>query len=179
MKARGFFSELRLYFCNEWLNKIPSHTIRLWFYRRLMKFELNQQTYILMHCSFDAAKGLSIGRDSVINPRCKLDTRGGISIGNKVSISQEVIILTADHDVTSTDFAGRNRRVVIEDYVWIGTRAIILPGVVIGRGAVIAAGAVVTKDVEPFAIVAGVPAQFIRKRRQDINYIVNYHRLFQ
>ena len=132
-----------------------------------------------MHCTFDAARGLSIGKDSVINARCRLDTRGGIHIGNAVSISQEVIILTADHDADSTDFAGRNRKVVIEDYVWIGTRAMILPGVNIGRGAIVAAGAVVSKDVEPFTVVAGVPAQCIKKRRQDINYRINYHRLFQ
>jgi acetyltransferase-like isoleucine patch superfamily enzyme len=179
MGARGFLSELRLYFCNEWVGKIPSHRIRLWFYRRVMKFDSKQQSCILMHCTFDAAKGLTVGKDSVINSRCRLDTRGGITIGNKVSISQEVIILTADHDVESTDFAGRNRQVVIEDFVWIGTRAIILPGVVVGRGAVVAAGAVVSKNVEPFTVVAGVPAQFIKKRRRDINYIVNYHRLFQ
>ena len=104
---------------------------------------------------------------------------GGIQIGNAVSISSEVLILTADHDPGSTDFAGRNRKVIIEDYVWIGTRAMILPGVTIGRGAIVAAGAVVSKNVEPFTVVAGVPAQCIKKRRQDINYRLNYHRLFQ
>jgi len=58
----------------------------------------------------------------------------------------------------------RCRPVVIEDHVWIGMRAIILPGVRIGRGAVVAVGAVVTRDVEPLTVVAGVPARVIGSR---------------
>ncbi|MDQ7799461.1 MAG: DapH/DapD/GlmU-related protein [Candidatus Edwardsbacteria bacterium] len=54
---------------------------------------------------------------------------------------------------------------VIEDDVWIGAQAIILPGVRIGRGAIVAAGAVVTKDVEPYAIVGGNPARLIKRRK--------------
>lgn len=54
--------------------------------------------------------------------------------------------------------------VIIEDDVWIGTRAIVLHGVTIGRGAVVAAGSVVTKSVPPYAIVGGVPARLIRFR---------------
>lgn len=55
-------------------------------------------------------------------------------------------------------------KVVLEDDVWIGYRAIILPGVTIHKGAVVGAGAVVTKDVEPFAVVGGVPAKVIKYR---------------
>jgi maltose O-acetyltransferase len=55
--------------------------------------------------------------------------------------------------------------VIIEDDVWIGARVIILPGVKIGKGSIVGAGAVVTKDVEPYSIVAGVPAKLIRKRK--------------
>ena len=54
--------------------------------------------------------------------------------------------------------------VVIGDDVWIGSRVIILPGVKIGNGSVIGAGAVVTKDVEPYSVVGGVPAKLIRRR---------------
>jgi len=56
--------------------------------------------------------------------------------------------------------------VVIEDDVWIGTNAIILPGRRLGKGSIIAAGAVVTRDVEPYAIVGGNPARLIKRRNE-------------
>jgi maltose O-acetyltransferase len=68
---------------------------------------------------------------------------------------------------------------VIEDYVWIGTRATILPGVRIGQGAVVAAGAVVTNDVMAFSVVGGVPAKIIGKRSEGLLYSTYYCRLFQ
>ena len=108
--------------------------------------------------------GASIGRGTRVNRDCTLDTRGGLRIGEQVSVSPEVAILTCDHDPDRPGFRLRHRAVVIEDRVWIGTRATILPGVRVGRGAVVAAGAVVTRDVAPLAIVAGAPAQLLRRR---------------
>lgn len=179
MNFKGYISELRLYVCNDWVNRVPSHKIRKWYYRKIMGFIIGNQSSIFMDCTFDCARGISIGDNSVINSRCRLDTRGNITIGKNVSISQEVIILTADHDINSPDFSGRNRAVVINDYVWIGTRAMILPGINIGKGAVVAAGAIVTKNVEPFTLVAGVPAKFVKRRQEDVNYQIIYQRLFQ
>lgn len=176
---KTFFSELKLYLCNEWISVIPSHVFRKWFYRNIMKFHIGKNGHIFMHCNFDSSGGLSIGEYTVVNSKCRLDTRGGIKIGKNVSVSQEVIILTADHDFNSPDFAGRNRPVTIEDYVWIGTRAMILPGVTIGRGALIAAGAIVTKNVEPFTMVAGIPAKFVKRRFEEVSYNTYYKRLFQ
>jgi len=69
---------------------------------------------------------------------------------------------------------------MIEDYVFIGPRTIILPGVKIGKGAVIAAGAVVTKDVPPFAICGGVPAKIIGERRlKTLKYKLGRARWFR
>jgi len=105
-----------------------------------------------------------MGNHSTINEECRLDNRGGITIGDNVSISAQVCILTADHDPGSPTFAGRERAVRIDDHVFIGTRAMILPGVTIGRGAVVAAGAVVTEgtQVPPGSLVMGVPARVVR-----------------
>lgn len=176
---KNTLSELRLYFCNRLISNVPSHTLRLWFYRKVMKFSIGSGSSVLLSCSFDCTKSFRMGQNSVVNGNCRLDTRGGITIGDNVSVSSDVIILTADHDLNATDFSGSTRAVVIEDYVWIGTRATILPGVSIGKGAVIAAGSVVTKNVEPYNVVAGVPAKFIKNRNKNLEYKANYRRLFQ
>jgi acetyltransferase-like isoleucine patch superfamily enzyme len=89
-----------------------------------------------------------------------------------------VMVLTAYHDPDSDDFAGIEKPVVIEDYVWVATRAMILPGVRIGRGAVVGAGSVVTKDVAAGTIVAGNPAKVIRERKGHQVYQLAYRRLF-
>ncbi|GAB1858090.1 hypothetical protein MHTCC0001_29270 [Flavobacteriaceae bacterium MHTCC 0001] len=176
---KQFFSELRLYLCNNFINIVPSHFIRNWYYKKIMRFSIGVNSSFLMRCVFDCTEDLSIGKNSVVNARCRIDNRGGISIGENVSISSDVTILTADHDMDSPDFAGRNRSVNIEDYVWVGTAAMIMPGVSIGKGAVVAAGAIVTKDVEPYHVVAGIPAKFIKERKRNLNYTSSYKRLFQ
>jgi acetyltransferase-like isoleucine patch superfamily enzyme len=173
-----WLSEFRLYLCREWVSSVPSHSFRNSFYRHIMKFNIGKSSSVLMHCRFDSTKNFSIGSGSVINQNCRLDNRGGILIGNNVSISEEVIILTADHDSDSTDFSGRCKSVQIDDFAWMGTRATILPGVHIGEGAVVAAGAVVTRDVAPYTIVAGVPAKVIKTRERGLAYTASYRRLF-
>ena len=71
-------------------------------------------------------------------------------------------------------FADRGGEVIIGDRVWIGYRAIVLPGVTIGEGAVVGAGAVVTRDVSPYTIVAGNPAKVIGERTKELTYECNY-----
>ena len=167
-----------LFLCNHVVAHLPSHSFRKWFYRNLMQFEIGRRSYIFMDARFDARRLFKLGDHSTINERCRLDNRGGLEIGNNVSISSEVCILSADHDPRSSDFAGRIRAVRIADYVFIGTRAMVLPGVEIGRGAVVAAGAIVTKNVAPLSIVAGCPAKEIGTRNPDLNYQIDYGRLF-
>jgi maltose O-acetyltransferase len=167
-----------LYLCNRIVAEVPSHTLRLAFYRHVMAFEIGEHSFIFMGASFDCRGGFSLGNHSVINERCRLDNRGILRIGSNVSISSEVCILTADHDPQSESFEGRNRAVEIDDSVFIGTRALILPGCNLGRGAIVAAGSIVTKNVDAFAIVAGNPAKVIGQRPQTLNYRLDYGRLF-
>ncbi|WP_309385077.1 acyltransferase [Cerasicoccus frondis] len=171
-------SEFRLYLCNFWVNRIPSHTLRNAYYQYVMGFELPAKPSLLMGLRFNAAKGFRIEAGSVVNQFCSLDTRGGITIGASVSISPEVSIITADHDLQDAGFAGRVRGVTIEDYVFVGARATILPGVTLGEGSVVAAGAVVTKSTDPYTIVGGVPARVIGQRSRSLHYQLNYQRLF-
>ncbi len=167
-----------LYCCNQIVSHIPSHIFRRVFYRSLMQFEIGRGTFIFMGARFDCRAGFFLGDHSVVNANCHLDNRGTLRIGNNVSISPDVCILTADHDPQSETFAGRTQPVEIEDYVFVGTRATILPGVKIGRGAVVAAASVVTKNVAPFEIVAGNPAQPIGQRTTELRYQLEYGRLF-
>lgn len=176
-----FLSELRLYLCNEIVSNIPSHRIRLFYYRVVMKFTIEANSYIFMHVTFDAAEGLIMKKNSVINANCRIDTRGGVEIGENVSISQGVTILTADHDMDSPYMTGRQKGVKLESYVWIGTNATILPGVIIGNASVVGACSVVTKQVETFSVVAGAPARVIKERKMPDTflYTCSYKRLFQ
>lgn len=113
---------------------------------------------------------LKIGVNSCIGHRATLDARGGLTIGKNVNLSSEVMIWTAQHDYRDPRFGTLFKPVIICDYVWLGPRCIILPGVTVGEGAVIAAGAVVTKDVAPYIVVGGVPAQKIADRTKDLSY---------
>ena len=175
---RPIYFDLALYIVNNIIAKVPSHNFRKLFYRGVMNFTIGDGSSIFMGAWFDSAGNFVVGKNSVINQKCRLDNRGGIFIGDNVSISAEVCILTADHDPHTRDFAGRDRPVRIENHVFVGTRAMILPGITLGRGCVVCAGAVVTKDVDALAIVAGIPARQIRTREPSLDYTVNYSRLF-
>ncbi|WP_208618879.1 acyltransferase [Flavobacterium urumqiense] len=144
-----------------------------------MGFKIGAGSAIFMNCKFDCTKGLTIGDNCVINAKCRLDSRGEIYIGNNVSLSEEVICLTSDHNEDIKGIYDRSKKIIIEDYVWVGTRAMILAGVKLEKGAMIAAGAVVTRNVDCCNVVAGVPAKQINSRPQDFNYPTNYKRLFQ
>jgi maltose O-acetyltransferase len=89
------------------------------------------------------------------------------------------MIYTLQHDVDSPSFDVMGGPVIIEDYVYLGPRAIVLPNVRISYGAVVAAGAVVTSDVPPFAVVGGVPAQYLRERSHDLDYRPDFTMPFQ
>lgn len=87
-----------------------------------------------------------------------------VVIGKNCCIGEDVRLLTGSHDLVSPHFDLLTKPIIIMDNVWVATGAIILPGVKIGEGAVVAAGAVVTKDVEPWTVVGGNPAKFIKRR---------------
>ncbi len=105
---------------------------------------------------------LTLGDRVDIGEYTHIRANGGVTIGSGVLIAAGVIITSREHPVALPRFAvTADAPVIVGDDVWIGAGAVILPGVTIGRGAVVAAGAVVTKAVEPFTIVGGVPARVI------------------
>jgi acetyltransferase-like isoleucine patch superfamily enzyme len=155
---------------------LPSHGLRLLLYRRFLRISIGQRTSIHRNCRFYRPSGVSIGSHSIINRDVLLDGRMGLQIGDNVSVSEGAAIITLEHDPNSPTFETRGAAVRIGDRVFVGARAILLPGVAIGEGAVVAAGAVVTRDVEPFVIVAGVPARPIGQRRHDLTYTLDYRK---
>lgn len=113
---------------------------------------------------------LTIGEFSTIG-RVEIALHDKVSIGNYVCINDGVVILSASHNVSDPLWSHKKASIFINDYAWIATNAIILPGVRIGRGAVVGAGAVVSKNVNDYAIVIGNPAKEIAKKRTKVlNY---------
>ena len=123
-----------------------------------------------MKSYFLAPNKIIIGNHTHINRNVFIDARGGCVIGNSVSISFNVSLISGSHDSQSESFKQIYLPIYISDYVWIGANVTVLQGVKIGKGAIIAAGSVVTKDVESFTIVAGIPAKKIGVRTSKLNY---------
>lgn len=158
---------------------IPLHHIRRFFYR-LSGMKIGRGTTIHMGTRFFEVENIVVGKDTIIGEDAFLDGRAKIFIGDHVDISSSVMIYNSKHDINDKYFQAVDAPVTIHDYVFIGPRAIILPGVTIGKAAVVAAGAVVTKDVKDFAIVGGVPAKVIGERKnKDVHYKLGRARWFR
>lgn len=152
------------------IGHVPFHLFRRFCYR-VWGVKIGKGSAIHMNTVFYYPPNISIGDDTIIGERAVLDGRDKLIIGNHVDIASEVMIYNAQHDVHDESFKAIFAPVKIEDYVFIGPRSIILPGVTIKKGAVVGAGAVVTKDVEEFKIVGGVPAKEISEREnKNPNY---------
>ena len=162
-----------------WIGLVPSHLLRLFFYT-LAGVKIGRGSRIHIGARFFYPANIKIGEGTIIGDNIFLDGREKLIIGNHVDIASGVMIYNSEHDINSEDFPAISAPVEIGDFVFIGPRAIILPGVKIGRGAVVAAGAVVTKDVTEDAIVGGVPAEVIGERKvKNLHYRLGRARLFQ
>ena len=121
-------------------------------------------------------KNVSVGNSIYVGPRSNFNCMlAEIRLGNHIMVGPDVLFITGNHrydvvgkymdEITNKDKTqDDDQDIVVEDDVWIGLRSIILKGVTIGEGAIIAAGSVVTKNVEPYKIVGGVPAKVIKDR---------------
>ena len=131
---------------------------------RLMGKKVDESFRLFPPFYTDFGKNIAVGRDVFINSGCHFQDQGGITIGDGSLIGHNVVLATINHDLSPLNNRENHYApIVIEDHVWIGSNATILPGVTIGRWAVVGAGAVVTKDVEEFTVVGGVLAKEIRK----------------
>jgi acetyltransferase-like isoleucine patch superfamily enzyme len=127
----------------------------------------------------------SVGKSVKINNLCRFTKRtvignycnfngikirgfGNVTIGDYFHSGQDILLLTSFHNYEGENIPYDNtsisKNIIIEDFVWVGTRVILLGGVTIGEGAIIQAGSVVTKDVPPYAIAGGAPAEVFKFR---------------
>ena len=177
-RVYNYFLDLELMLLR-WVGHVPFHSVRRFFYS-LAGIKMGRSSAIHMWANFFQPKNISIGEDTIVGDHAFLDGRATLTIGNHVDIASSVMIYNSEHDLESEDFGAREEVVEIGDYVFVGPRAIILPGVKIGKGAVVAAGAVVSKDVDDFDIVGGVPAKVIGERKnKNPKYVLGRARLFQ
>lgn len=111
----------------------------------------------------DFGKNIRIGKNVFINACCCFQDQGGITIGDGSLIGHRVVLATINHGFLPEERSScRPAPIVIGRNVWIGSGAIVLPGISIGDNAIVAAGAVVARDVAADSVVAGTPARFIR-----------------
>lgn len=175
----NIFLDFELMLLNFISSAVPFHSVRKLFFR-LAGVKIGKNSFIHMGVRFYLPINITIGNGTIIGDNAFLDGRAPLTIGNHVDIASQVLIYNSEHDTDSEGFDPVEERVEIGDYVFIGPRAIILPGVKIGRGAIVAAGAVVTEDVEPLKIVGGVPARVIGERKnKNLHYKLGRARLFQ
>lgn len=172
-----FLYAYKYYLYNAFITHLPGYGFRRWYLNTILKYKIHPTASVHMGCFFTGA-WLTVGAHSVINRKCYLDCRERITIGTNVSISPMCYIITASHDPQSPDFGGKNKPVVFEDYVWLGARVMIMPGVVMGRGSVAAAGSVVTKSVDEYSIVGGNPARHIKERTKELRYQLSWFPYF-
>jgi acetyltransferase-like isoleucine patch superfamily enzyme len=142
--------------------------MRVEFYRTCLS-EMGEQTTFLPYVNIVGADKVKIGNGVAVNYYTTIVAFDCITIGDDVLIGPYVLIHSGNHRFDDLSVPIRlqghlQASIHIEDDVWIGAHAVILKGVTIGRGAVVAAGAVVNRDVEPYTIVAGVPAKKIGER---------------
>lgn len=153
---------------------IQSHHLRMFVYRYVYMAKIKRKCIIYYGAELRGAHQLHIDEGSIIGDKSVLDARrGGIFIGKYVRINSNVSLWTGSHDMNDPYFRStpdKRGPIHVGDRVWIGPNVTILHDVSIGEGAVIAAGAVVTKDVEPFTLVGGVPAKKIGERSRDLRY---------
>lgn len=157
------------------IGRLPSYHLRKWLYQGLGA-DLAPMVIFRYPTEIWSAHKLKAGRGMIGGYNMLLDARNGIEIGDNVNFSANVQIYTEQHDYRAADFScdnSINKKVVIGDRVWVGPNVIILPGVTVGDGAVLAAGCVVTRDVEPYTVVGGVPAKKVADRPRNLIYEFN------
>lgn len=176
-KIKRILRALTFYVNSLCVSRIPIYSIRHIYLRKILGVQLGKGVSVLMGVRI-VGSNIEIGDRTVINSNVSLDGRYSIRIGSDCSISNEVCILSLSHGTDDPDFTAVGKGVVLGSRVWVGTRAMILPGVELGDGCVVGAGSVVTRSFPAYSVVAGVPAKLIKQRNPQLRYQLRYFPLF-
>ncbi|HNS51964.1 MAG TPA: acyltransferase [Anaerolineae bacterium] len=145
--------------------------LRGWYYSGLLA-RAGTNLRVAEHVMINSPTHVSVGDNCYIGTGAQLyPWSAPITIGSNVLIAAGARLITRKHGFATMSHpmalqGYTNAPIVIEDDVWVGFGAVILPGVTVGRGSIVGSNAVVTRDVEPYSIVGGVPARLIRRRTQ-------------
>lgn len=145
---------------------LPGPLFRYWrsAVLRLWGAKIGKRCAIAATAKIWAPWNLEVGDYVAIGPRAEIYDVDKVVIGSNITVSQDAYLCTASHDISQLKNPLVTKPIVLGDSTWVAARAIVLSGVTIGEGAVVAAGAVVAKDVEPWTVVGGNPAKFIKRR---------------
>ncbi|WP_324288362.1 acyltransferase [Pedobacter sp. SL55] len=170
-KNRAKFSILQKSFYRAWGKRLL--TLKSLYLRNRRRYNLTRKGATIANTAEigkiklgGKTNNLTVGENTFIG-NVELALHDKINIGNFVCINDGSVLLTASHDLSDPLWQQKKKPIIIQDYVWIATNAIILPGVKIGKGAVVGAGSVVTRDVKSYDIVGGNPAIPIGKKRVE------------
>lgn len=126
--------------------------------------KIHGKPFIAPTCRIYAPWLLEIGNKSCLASRSEVYNLGTIKLGERITIAQYAYLCNGTHDLNNPRLPLVVGNMVIEDDVFIGAKAIILPGLTIHEGSIIGAGSVLTKDTEPWGIYAGNPAKYLKQR---------------
>lgn len=141
------------------------------------KLVIEDSVVINRGCLIECRGHLIIGRDSLLNMGVIIYCNGEMTIGASTLLAPYVFLMDHDHKIDRIDIPIKAqgstdpKPITIRDGAWLGTKVTVTKGVTIGEGAIIGANAVVTKDMPPYAVAVGIPAQVIRYRASltDVN----------
>lgn len=174
-----FGAGLLNYLWNNIITHIPIHAFRKAFLR-IVNRKISKSSVILLHVRILNFWSVEIGDRVVINQYALLDCRKHkVIIANDVDIGPYCRIWTLGHDVDSNSHGVRGGDVVIGHHVWLASSVTLLPCIELGAGAVVGSGAVVSKNIPAMEVWSGVPAKFVRRRKNDLRYKLNYVPYFE
>jgi maltose O-acetyltransferase len=172
-RVRHLLRSLVMFGANRVVGPLPGHRLRLFYYRRLLGWSIGERSSIHHGLKIFGGRGrVTIGDRSTLQMDCLIVGAGmdDLVIGDDVAIAYQAKLVMGSHDILSPGFDGITGPITIHDHVFVGTGAIILLGVTLGEGSVVTAGSVVTKNVPPYSIVRGNPAQVVGRRPHDLTY---------